>query len=251
MLWQDRVCKGLPVRQREKAGFSQPAVMSLCANTGAHGSAISRRMEPDATMGPETPFSYRCRRCNRCCTGKRIQVNPYEIARLARARGVSTGEARERFTVDGALRQDAADRCVFLGEEGCTVHADRPLVCRLFPLGRVIESGGAVHFVRVDPSWARGEFGEAGVVADFVAAQGAGPFIAAADAYFDWYCQARERLAAGAAMMSGGEQDDLLDIDSQLAAYCGTHGITEPVDLDERMHLHLAILDGQLGDDHV
>lgn len=210
-------------------------------------------MEPVDTLGPETPFSYRCTRCNRCCTGKRIQVNPYEIARIARARGVSTAEARDRFTTDSVLRQDEADRCIFLGEQGCGIHGDRPLVCRLFPLGRVVDSGGAVHFVRVDPSWAHGEFGEAGMVADFVAAQGAAPFIAAADAYFDWYCRARERLAAGTAGIEEGGLGDLLDIDSQLAAYCGARGMKEPELPEERMRLHLAILDGHLepGDDHV
>jgi Fe-S-cluster containining protein len=211
-------------------------------------------MEPAETLGPATPFSYRCTRCNRCCTGKRIQVNPYEIARIARARGVSTAEARERFTVDSVLRQDDEDRCIFLGAEGCGIHGDRPLVCRLFPLGRVIESGGAVHFVRVDPSWAHGDFGEAGIVADFVEAQGAAPFIAAADAYFDWYCRARARacesFAAGAPETEGG-LDDLLDIDSQLAAWCGARGIEEPELPEERMRLHLAILDGEIGDDHV
>jgi len=225
--------------------------MSFCANTGAVPSGICATMEPAQTLGPETPFSYRCTRCNRCCTGKRIQVNPYEIARIAQAREVSTAEARDRFTADSVLRQDAEDRCIFLGEHGCSIHGDRPLVCRLFPLGRVIESGGAVHFVRVDPSWAHGEFGEAGIVADFVEAQGAGPFIAAADAYFDWYCRAREKLATGT--MGEGESGlgDLLDIDSQLAAWCGARGLKEPELPEERMRLHLQILDGQIGDDHV
>lgn len=207
--------------------------------------------QPAATMGPATPFSYRCTRCNRCCTGKRIQVNPYEIARLARARGLSTRAARQAFTVDGALRQDDADRCVFLGEDGCGVHADRPLVCRLFPLGRVVEADGAAHFVTVDKSWARGEFGEAGVVADYVAAQGAAPFIAAADAYFAWYCRARARLAAHGAMAdaAGAGEVDLLDIDDQLAAHCRARGMAEPEDIEARLRLHLAILDAQLEDE--
>lgn len=210
--------------------------------------------QPAATMEPATPFSYRCTRCNRCCTGKRIQVNPYEIARLARARGMSTREARTFFTLDGALRQDDADRCIFLGDDGCGVHADRPLVCRLFPLGRVVEADGAAHFVTVDRSWARGDFGEDGIVADYVAAQGAAPFIAAADAYFAWYCRAHARLVAGGATAdaAGEEAGDLLDIDRQLARHCRARGIAEPADLAARLHLHLAILDAYLegeGDD--
>ena len=35
-------------------------------------------------------FSYRCNGCSRCCY-KHIQLNPYEIARLARNRGVDSG----------------------------------------------------------------------------------------------------------------------------------------------------------------
>ncbi|MEG3148106.1 YkgJ family cysteine cluster protein [Sphingomonas sp. RT2P30] len=208
--------------------------------------------QPAATMGPATPFSYRCTRCNRCCTGKRVQVNPYEIARLARAKGVSTSEARAFFTANGALRQDDVDRCIFLGEDGCGVHADRPLVCRLFPLGRVVAADGAAHFVMLDRNWARGEFGEAGMVADYVAAQGAAPFIAAADAYFAWYCRARERLAAGMPDETAGKSTDLLDIDGQLAAHCRAQGMVEPADLEARLALHLAILDAELegeGDD--
>jgi hypothetical protein len=120
----------------------------------------------------------------------------------------------------------------------------------------VIDSGGAVQFVRVDPSWAHGEFGEAGIVADFVEAQGAAPFIAAADAYFDWYCRAREHLAGRAPGNEGGGNEesglgDLLDIDSQLDAWCGARGMKEPELPEERMRLHLEILDGLLGDDHV
>ena len=82
---------------------------------------------------------------------------------------------------------------------------------------------------------------------------GAAPFIAAADAYFDWYCRARERLAAGEAGIEESGLGDLLDIDSQLAAWCGARGMKEPELPEERMRLHLAILDGHLepGDDHV
>jgi len=204
-------------------------------------------MASDDPMAADTRFSYRCTRCNSCCVDKRIQVNPYEIARLARNRGVSTAEARDNFTTNGALRQQEDGRCIFLGDEGCTVHADRPLVCRLFPLGRVIDAAGKVHFVRYpDPLAARGEFGEAGVVADYLEAQGATAFIAAADAYFAFFCRANERLEAGTPIAADPERD-LLDIDSELAAACEARGIAEPDDLNERMWLHLALLDEMLG----
>ncbi len=203
-------------------------------------------MASDDPMGPDTRFSYRCTRCNSCCVDKRIQVNPYEIARLARNRGVSTAAARDTFTSEGALRQRDDGRCIFLGEQGCTVHPDRPLVCRLFPLGRVIDAAGNVHFVRYpDPHAARGEFGDAGIVQDYVTAQGAEPFIAAADAYFAFFCRANDRLGAGIPIETDPARD-LLDIDSEVAAVCAERGIEAPSDMDARMRLHLELLDDLL-----
>jgi len=200
-----------------------------------------------APMAADTRFSYRCTRCNSCCVDKRIQVNPYEIARLARNRGVSTAEARDTFTTaDSALRQREDGRCIFLGDQGCTVHADRPLVCRLFPLGRVIDAAGKVHFVPYpDPLAAHGEFGKAGVVADYLEAQGATAFIAAADAYFAFFCRANARMGAGTPVVADPDRD-LLDIDSELAVACAASGVAEPEDLLERMWLHISLLDEML-----
>lgn len=195
-----------------------------------------------APMTAGTRFSYRCTRCNSCCVDKRIQVNPYEIARLARNRGVSTARARDTFTTAGALRQQEDGRCIFLGDQGCTVHADRPLVCRLFPLGRVIDAAGKVHFVPYpDRQAARGEFGEAGVIADYLEAQGATAFIAAADAYFAFFCRANERMGADTPIAADPDRD-LLDIDSELAAACAASGIAEPEELLDRMWLHISLL---------
>ncbi|WP_293987699.1 YkgJ family cysteine cluster protein [Sphingomonas sp.] len=202
-----------------------------------------------SAMRADTPFSYRCTRCKACCTGKRIQVNPYEIARLARNRGVSTGELRARFTENGALRQDDADTCVFLGKEGCGVHPDRPLVCRLFPLGRTILADGSVSFGEVDRNWARGHFGTDGVVKDYVEAQGAAPFIAAADAYFAWFVRAHDRVGVASGEGVADDSDDLLDIDTQLAGWAAATGQDAPADIDARMRLHLSILDTKLGED--
>jgi len=199
-----------------------------------------------APMTAGTRFSYRCTRCNSCCVDKRIQVNPYEIARLARNRGVSTAQARDDFTVDGALRQQEDGRCIFLGDQGCTVHADRPLVCRLFPLGRVIDAAGKVHFVPYpDPLAAHGEFGKAGVIADYLEAQGATAFIAAADAYFAFFCRANARMSDGTPVVADPDRD-LLDIDSEIAAACAASGVAEPEDLLERMWLHISLLDAML-----
>jgi Fe-S-cluster containining protein len=200
-------------------------------------------------LSEDSAFSYSCRRCSRCCVGKLIQVNPYEVARLARNLGIGAAEFRARYTDGARLNQEADGRCVFLGETGCTVHADRPLVCRLFPLGRIIDDEGAVRYVRPDFSPPpAGEFGEDGRVADYVTGQGAGPFIAAADAYFDWYCRARA-ADPDALDRHAPSEGDLLDLDRQVSAWCRKTGVEAPADIDERCRLHIRILDGLIDEE--
>ncbi len=71
------------------------------------------------TSGPRLePFGYVCHSCSRCCYRKGIQVNPYEVARLARNCALTTSEFRAAWTADGAglfLAQTESGACVFLG----------------------------------------------------------------------------------------------------------------------------------------
>lgn len=119
-------------------------------------------------------FGYICRRCLKCCHGMHIQLNPYEVARLARNRGMSTTEFRAAFTIDGrglalTRRDDEGGACVFLGSNGCEVHADRPLACRLYPLGRHLTPEGEESFSHVTPHpLSRGELTREGTIASWL-----------------------------------------------------------------------------------
>jgi uncharacterized protein len=140
-------------------------------------------------------FSFVCNRCLRCCSGKRIQVNPYEVARIAWHHAVTTTECRERWTVDGEgieLAQTDSGACVFLGPIGCTVHADRPLVCRLYPLGRHVASDGSESYSHIAPHpETASEISDQGTIREFLETQGAAPFLRAADDYYFWICHAQ------------------------------------------------------------
>lgn len=204
------------------------------------------------------PFGYVCHRCSRCCYHKDIQVNPYEVARLARNRGLTTSELRAAWTADGAgsvLAQTETGACVFLGSEGCTVHPDRPLVCRLYPLGRQVSADGTESFshVKSHPQ-SRGEFTRSGTIAEFLVMQDTHPFMRAADSYFLWLCAARECLDEAidgeVANVSAEDENvarDLLDMDATIARYCAATEIAEPTDIEARRELHLTILFEQLG----
>lgn len=197
----------------------------------------------------EQTFGYVCQACSRCCHGKVIQVNPYEIARLARHLGVSTSEFRTKWTQDGkgtVLARTAGDACVFLGPGGCSVHADRPLVCRLYPLGRRFSSDGSESWLELQPHpQTEGRYTRQGTIADYLATQKAELFIAAADAYVNWVNDARSILlpeAADVAAAATDETSNLLDMDKVIARHAAITGAVEPQDIEARKDLHLAIL---------
>lgn len=202
-------------------------------------------------------FGYICNRCLRCCHHKHIQVNPYELARIARNRGVTTRECRQRWTLDEqgtVLKQTDAGACVFLGDEGCTIHPDRPLVCRLYPLGRHVSPDGSESYSHLEPHpQTAGEYTGKGTIADFLAAQDAAPYMDAADDYFFWLCRAQQ-IAGGAAPPDPEAPTEngialaqqCLDMDMAIDEHCERHGTHAPQEMEARRRLHLQILDNLL-----
>src|SRR5260370_1452310 len=172
-------------------------------------------------------FGYVCRHCSRCCHHYDVQVNPYEVARLARRIGTTTTAFRATSTRDGAgtaLKRTDAGACVFLGTAGCTVYADRPLVCRLYPLGRRLTPEGAESFVQFEglPQSA-GEFTNTGTIEGFLESQGVAPFIEAADEYYHWVLRAHDSVGPDASLgpsepppETGTTAPDLIHIDTPI-----------------------------------
>jgi hypothetical protein len=195
----------------------------------------------------DSAFSYRCGACSRCCYGRRIQVNPYELARLARALGITTTEVIARFTVDGgtALARRADTACAFLGPTGCTVHADRPLVCRLYPLGRIVQADGSETFVENEPHpETEGIYGDDGTVGSYLKSQSVEPYIAAADRYYAVFTRLMRRGETGASEASV-DLDPSVFIDADLAAQtdAARGGEPPPAGLDALVEKHLALIE--------
>lgn len=214
-------------------------------------------MTTSEAVSRDSSFGYVCGRCSRCCQHKHIQLDPYELARLARQRGQSTTDFRRDWTVDGlgtALQQKLDGTCVFLGAEGCEVHSDRPLVCRLYPLGRHIDSEGSEYFsISEGHAQSAGRYTRAGTIADYLEAQGTQPFIAAGDAYFRWFCAAYRRLRLSdreliSDAIAGADDGGLLDMDWMIAQHSSATGEDEPASLDDRLQLHLKLLDAALAE---
>lgn len=223
---------------------------------------------PVEALEKGSTFSYSCNRCKRCCTNLEISVNPYDIARLAKFKGISTTEFISSY-VDvrkQALLRQSDGVCIFLDENGCSVHPDRPLPCRLYPLARNITGSGKEIFVALPPdAESKGEFGTKGEVGDYLKSQDLELHLRFADEYFNFFRSLLVALQQGATadetvrdlmlehlsiqkqLLGVPERAalvvELSDLDKFLKEYCNEQKIDEPQELTARTELHLRALD--------
>ena len=118
-------------------------------------------------MNRKSQFSYVCNACGLCCHNKVITLSPYDVLRLARAAGITTREAIDRFTIrrGSILKFADSGACVALEGARCGVHRGRPLACRLYPLGiERAKDAADEKFVMLEP--AAGSLGIYGIDGD-------------------------------------------------------------------------------------
>ena len=102
-----------------------------------------------------------CEGCSACCKGMghSIVLDPYDVHRLTTGLKVPFAEllqsSVELNVFEGVIlpnlkMQGEEESCFFLSEEGCCrIHALRPGICRIFPLGRLYEEGGFSYFLQI------------------------------------------------------------------------------------------------------
>jgi hypothetical protein len=197
---------------------------------------------------------------------------------MARVLGIGTTEFQSLYTDNGGttLRSEADGRCVFLTPSGCRVHPRRPLVCRLYPLGRSNNERGEERFA-VFPAQPDCEAvaGLDGTVATFLESQGVAPYIEWSGRYGALYrrmiglldrldIQGRidapaaaalaEAEQAGSGSAGQGQEPDRAplsswqDIDASLSEYCAAKGQAPPWEIDAAIALHLRAMEEWLDD---
>jgi len=82
-----------------------------------------------------------------CCADVNIALTPYDVIRMRKYLGITSGEFLNRYTIVPfskeqkfpfvllKMRDNERKSCHFVGEEGCKIYADRPWACRMYPIG--------------------------------------------------------------------------------------------------------------------
>lgn len=100
----------------------------------------------------ESKFNFRCHKdisCfNKCCRLTDILLTPYDILRMKKRLGISSGDFLKKYTytdIDETsshpyavlkVTEDDEGKCPFVTTEGCTIYEDRPSNCRYYPVGQ-------------------------------------------------------------------------------------------------------------------
>ena len=102
-----------------------------------------------------------CVNCHACCQGMgdSIVLDPYDIYRLTKGCQCHFDALLEKYVAltmdDGVIlphlkMQEDTGTCAFLNQAGrCSIHAYRPGICRLFPLGRIYQDDTFYYFLQV------------------------------------------------------------------------------------------------------
>jgi Fe-S-cluster containining protein len=146
-------------------------------------------------LGPSDPFHVACdiNGCTaNCCTKSApVILNPYEIALICAASGMSYEDLLDIADTDRAkafplvmLPRDPA--CHFWTGKGCSIYHARPLACRLYPLGRVFDHGRS-HIVHPELNICNGLDREPqGTVDDYLRSQDIDLHVQMADRWIEF-----------------------------------------------------------------
>lgn len=128
----------------------------LCDNRGPKGEdlmIIDSAPPPEKRLHLQDTFTFSCRRelpCfNSCCRNKHLPLTPYDVLRIRKTLEIDSDlflaqyasyrlDKESGFPVISINMKSGPEKvCPFLSHRGCSIYEDRPMACRLFPLGRV------------------------------------------------------------------------------------------------------------------
>ena len=113
---------------------------------------------------------------NACCRNIDITLTPYDILRLKKRLGLTSGEFLKQYTYPFEFNKNSiagvkmepvegGTECQFMTDEGCSVYEDRPTACRYYPVGllstrRADENFERMSYAMVQEDHCKGHFEE-------------------------------------------------------------------------------------------
>ncbi|MBF0105174.1 MAG: YkgJ family cysteine cluster protein [Deltaproteobacteria bacterium] len=135
-------------------------------------------MEKFKQLSAKSSFCFSCEKgiaCyNKCCGDINIFLTPYDVLRMQKHLGVSSDEFLSKYCIQPFTKeqklpvvllkmQDTAEKeCPFVREEGCSIYADRPWSCRMYPIGlasqkvRSEDTGGEEFYFLQEDAFCQG-----------------------------------------------------------------------------------------------
>lgn len=101
-------------------------------------------------IGLDEPFKFGCTMCGKCCINREdILLSPRDIYQMSKELGISTEDlfkqycetyvgTDSRVPIVRLLSRGRVKRCPLLKNRKCMVHAAKPAVCAMFPVGRCL-----------------------------------------------------------------------------------------------------------------
>ena len=143
-------------------------------------------------LKPEDTFRFDCRQgldCfTRCCRDITIFLTPYDVLRMKNTLDMASGKFLADYTVtmigDTGLpvvvlkmQDDPEKNCPFVTDSGCSLYADRPWSCRIYPLQPestpITEKAGKAYYSVMDIPFCLGLHADRDIsVSDWIQEQG-------------------------------------------------------------------------------
>ena len=125
---------------------------------------IRKIMKGEATMEEfssqlldlDSEFRFKCRKCGKCCKHQNtILFTARDVFNIAKKLDLSTEDvinqyaetyigSASRIPVVHMVPRGPSEACPFLTDGRCSIHECKPVVCALYPLGRVIVNAESV-----------------------------------------------------------------------------------------------------------
>ena len=111
-------------------------------------------------LGMEDTFKFGCKQCGACCRKRSapIAITSVDLYNIAKATGLHPMDALIEFTecLPGPesklpvlyLKERMDGSCKLLRNGKCSVQQDKPVVCRVFPLGRLSDGKTFTYFTQ-------------------------------------------------------------------------------------------------------